>query len=167
MNDLAYSEILAKLRHDIREAESEASRLQVRLDDVNSRLTDMQRAAESIARLIGECLSEVSRSEDVIGSEPKSPIRHADVAERILREAGTALRVPEIATRMMMAGHPLPDDERIRNSAVYSALVRRPNVFVRASRGNWGLKEWPHPQSVAHRSIFEDKAEATPAQETE
>jgi hypothetical protein len=65
--------------------------------------------------------------------------KHANTAEKILRDAGKPMTAAEIIGKMEEMGHPLPPDPHIRHSAIYSSMQRKPSVFIRISRGKWGL----------------------------
>lgn len=139
MNEAFYRETMTGLQADIKRAEIEESELEGRLSLVRLRLGEMRKAAGSIARILSEMTGDPAFGEI---AEGKAGVRHADIAERVLRDIGRPLRVPEIGRRMTEMGHHLPSDQRLRDSAIFSALKRRPHVFVKAKRGLWALKEW-------------------------
>jgi hypothetical protein len=137
-----YRGFLNQVRHDIAQDEAEETRLKAELTVVQSRLAEKRHAAASVARLLGQMTNSPEEAEELGRLANEQPTRHADIAEQVLRTVGRPLRVPEIGTRMMQLGHPVPEDARIRDAAVYSALARRPNIFYKVARGLWGLQEW-------------------------
>lgn len=146
MNEAFYQGVHDRLRKDLAECEAEEATLREQLTTVESRKADMRKALESVARLLGESIQDVAADREAASSDDGSATPpHADVAEEELRKIRRPARVSEIASRMADRGHPLPDDERIRDSAVYSAMLRRPNVFTRVGRGLWALTEWGPP----------------------
>jgi hypothetical protein len=147
LNEAFYRDALEQLRADIESARAEEAEILRELDQVRTRLEatqarlhDMRRAASSMRRLLGDVA--VHASDADVWTDVETPVRHADVAEEVLREAGHPLRVPEIGQRMAQKGHPLPSDSRLRDSAVFAAMKRRPHVFGRAGRGLWMLLDW-------------------------
>lgn len=160
MNEAFLQRTLDELRAEIAAAEAEEAEIQqemqavqARLHAVQLRLRELRRAGSSFARLLGELTQESSESD--AWTEGDSPVRHADIAEQVLRETEHALRVPEIGQRMLQKGHPLPADERLRDSAIFAAMKRRPHVFERVARGLWALKEWGRePSRVQHALDF-------------
>lgn len=144
MQEDFYRNVLSRLREEINEAEAVADNLKADLSRATARLTDLRRAAHSFASLLGEAGWETSPGTDL---DPNTQaVRHADAAYRVLAMHQQPMRVPEIADRMANMGHPLPSDQRIRDSAVFSALRRRPLNFTRVGRGLWALKEWNLPE---------------------
>lgn len=157
MHEDFYRNVLSRLREEIKEAEAVAGNLQNELARATSRLADLRRAAHSFASLLGETESEASPATE-LDPNPQA-LRHADVAYRVLRTHGEPMRVPDIAEKMAETGHPLPPDQRIRDSAVFSALRRRPQDFTRVGRGLWALKEWNLPEPPNQDDLHFDESE--------
>jgi len=141
-----YRKLREEVKRDIDVAANERDGLRSRLSVQEQRLAGLQQLERSISAILSEepldhvaltlPTSSVQREANSAGRE-----LHADVAERVLRAAGREMKTLEIATEMVRLGHPLPDDPRQREGAVYSAMLRRSNTFERAGRGIWTLKE--------------------------
>ncbi|MGE4197662.1 MAG: hypothetical protein AB7G11_11125 [Phycisphaerales bacterium] len=134
MTSSLYETALDNLAIDIRQAASEEADLSRRLADARERLRQMRRAASSFACLLGKETPDIPKARD-----NGRPPRHADVAARVLMAEGRPMRVPEIGERMAALGHALPEDRNIRDSAIFSAMKRRPRMFVSVERGVWAL----------------------------
>lgn len=156
VNEAYYRDVLSQLHDDIRKAEAEEEGLKSRLLNVQQQLLGMRKSANSFECMLGLkiMLTPPARPTEL---EEDRPVRHADVAERVLREAGRPLRIPEFAALMAKTGHTLPEDERLRDSAIHSALRRRPHVFKRIGRGVYALAEWNLPEPPNQDDLhFED-----------
>jgi hypothetical protein len=71
--------------------------------------------------------------------DPEGGLKRFQQCAVILEEAGSALRAPEIATRMVAKGY----GGTVENlkTQIFTAMRRRPDVFTKVADG-WGLVAW-------------------------
>jgi hypothetical protein len=95
------------------------------------------------------------------GTEPPS---HATVIEGVLRDAGRPMRMQEIIDAVNALHHPMPADPQSRYGALYSAMMRRPERFVRINK-TWTLSNGsvrpPSPRPPVQGLTRQDVIEAT------
>ena len=157
----AHREYLATVRSEIANCASRNFEIDAQLEKLAREkasnadaLAGWRQLESMVAALVGEDLPAVIEREtpsivhpspahntDVLYGVPGEQTAHADVAESILRSTGKPMRVGEIIEEMRIARHPLPTEDTRAFGAVYSALKRRPAMFVKLDRGMWDLAE--------------------------
>lgn len=98
------------------------------------------------------------------GRDEESSVRHADVAEIVLRKAGKPMRTKDIIKAMVEIGHPLKGDDSSRFNTIYKALQRRtPQVFEKRGKMGWALSSSGIDESKNANVEFEGAATAEAA----
>jgi hypothetical protein len=147
-----YRRLRDEVKRDIDAATKERDRLRTQLLAEEQRLAGLLKLDLSISAVLSE--EPADRGAPHIPTSVVQPHAngarreaHADVAERVLRAAGREMKTMEIVAEMLILGHPLPDDPRQREGAVYSAMLRRHNTFKNIGRGTWTVKDSAKPLS--------------------
>lgn len=150
MDRNAHLDYLELVRRDLAAARDRITELEGELSEVRRRFTDLERVESIVAVFAGAAVQvrgvdqpiDTSDSAAQNPSEPESRapgiVRHADVVEAILRDSGGAMKVSEIIEAMAARQHPLPQDPHKQFGAIYSAMLRRPQVFEKVDR-KWQL----------------------------
>lgn len=135
---------------DLRLAESRLRQCQIEYDTLVSKLKELRRQEAFWAGGLGDDRTDGNKPEGR-ATQPKVVTRrqvaeskdgresHADAARRVLERAGHPLPTSHIIKSLIEEGHPLPTDKAARKNAIYSALWRRDQDFLRVERGVWGL----------------------------
>ena len=67
-------------------------------------------------------------------------MRQIEAAAKILEESGKPLKTAAIIEKMIAGGFPQQDVKKLRTS-LFTSLSRKPDMFVKAGSGLWGLKD--------------------------
>lgn len=136
---------LATVSKDLEALLSRRDHLQAKLDLVQV-LQNLERGSEPS----GEPVGAGAHARQTTGE------RIAGAVSAVLDEAGRPMHVREIRTMLASRGVPLPGRGTDANLIVH--LSRKPDVFVRTSRGTYGLTEWTRhsprrPRSSSTKSM--------------
>ena len=125
---------IAQLEQFLNQRRNELNKLYKQRTDLGKKLDGVER---EIARLEGG-MAGTGRRGGGRGSRPKNDKPLPDVVEQVMREAGRAMKVPEIAEGALAAGYK-------SNSANFKGIVNQQLIkdkrFVQAERGVYQLKK--------------------------
>ena len=136
---------LATVSKDLEALLSRRDHLQAKLDLVQV-LRNLERGSEPSGEQVGaRAYARQTTGERIAGA-----------VSAVLDEAGRPMHVREIRTMLASRGVPLPGRGTDANLIVH--LSRKPDVFVRTSRGTYGLTKWTRhsprrPRSSSTKSM--------------
>ena len=135
MSDNTLAEVLAHLQGRLRTVENERAKL--------------RKAIEAVAALVEPNRQQTSlldsESEPGLSGTPT----YAEAAQAVLRGMGRPLHIAPLMTAMQERGWFPDKDPGDRNfsNAVYAALDRRADMFVRTGPAMFALREWAGPEN--------------------
>ncbi len=139
----------------LREAEASLRRLRAEIDKQQRCIEDFRKLQAALAPFVDSTVSTETGDPNHPSQGDSKPVRHADIAQAVLEETKGPLHISDIINAMIAKGHPLPSDPDLRQSAVYSAMLRRPAIFERVGGGRWALI----PEYSKHEALQHSTAE--------
>ena len=136
-----------------RDIQNELSAVSKDLETLLSRRDHLQAKLDLVQVLQNlERGSEPSGAPDGVGAHARQTTgeRIAGAVSSVLDEAGRPMHVREIRTALASNGVALPGRGADANLIVH--LSRKPDIFVRTSRGTYGLTEWTRQSLKRPRS---------------
>lgn len=147
MASKTYRAIHDQLTADVNALEGDANRLRRQLEETEKRLAELGEAREVIARVMGgpppkpkakvPAKPSVEAEDGGTEAADKDKPAYGDLAEVVLREAGTPLHLEEIIARISQ----ISGGGAAKRSTVFAAMKRRGKVFQQVGKGTWSLKK--------------------------